>query len=169
MAHHHLHDFCVSYRQGISPNPASLQGYPARSRSCGCLCIYNLCRYCLLQQVGASQGPSGLRPYAPQWAPVFESLPSPLLVPFLRALLREPSGGAATAAIFAPQLLQTLARLMLDPEGGSGVGDAALLLLAELCELVKPQVIASYSPSFAPLPHDATIVCIGWLLGTLIG
>ena len=96
-------------------------------------------------QVGASSGPSGLRPYAPQWGPVFETLPGPLLVTFLRALLRAPSGGAATAAIFAPQLLQALARLILDAEVGLEVGDAALLLLAELCELVKPLVTFSSS------------------------
>jgi hypothetical protein len=97
-------------------------------------------------QVGASRGPAGLRPYAPQWAPAFETLPGQLLVPFLRALLREPSGGSAVAAIFAPQMLQALARLMLDADGDTELGDAALLLLAELCELVKPQVRLSPHP-----------------------
>ena len=72
---------------------------------------------------------------------MFETLPGPLLIPFLRAFLRAPSGGDTIAAIFAPQLLQALARLMLDPGVGLEVGDAALLLLAELCELVKPLVI----------------------------
>ena len=91
-------------------------------------------------QVGASKGISGVRPHAPKWAAVFQIMPAHILMPFLHALLAPPCGGREVAEIFAKQIVQAVTRLWLGREAGKEVADESLLLLAELCGLLKPLV-----------------------------
>ena len=97
-------------------------------------------------QVGASEGLEGVRSVASEWAAIFEVVPGAWLLPFLHSLLAPPSGGQDAAALFAPRIIQAVARLWFgDEEGGRKVADESLLLLAELCEQVKPLVRPSNS------------------------
>lgn len=106
------------------------------------LCTYTVAvSFWACFQIGASQGLEGLRPFAPEWAPVFEAVQGEWLLTFIRSLLRPPSGGQDIAALFAPRIIEAIARLWLSPEvTGKKAADEALLLLAELCEQVKPLV-----------------------------
>lgn len=91
-------------------------------------------------QVGASEGLGAVQPYAPQWQPVFEVVDGVTLLPFLHSLLTPPSGGRDVAALFFPQIIHAIARLWLHKEAGPAAADEALLILADLCAQVHPQV-----------------------------
>ena len=91
-------------------------------------------------QVGASKGLDAVRPYAPKWAAVFQMMPAHILMPFLHALLAPPCGGRDVAEVFAEQIVQSVARLWLGKEASKEAADELLLLLAELCGLLRPLV-----------------------------
>lgn len=94
----------------------------------------------LFLQVGASKGVASLQPMVAKWAAIFRVLPGELLLPFLQSLLTPPSGGKEVALIFMSQMIHAVSRLWLHREAGQEAADSALLLLAELCTQVIPQV-----------------------------
>jgi U3 small nucleolar RNA-associated protein 20 len=95
------------------------------------------------KEVGASKGLGVLKVPAQRWSRVLGCVPQRELLAFTQGCVLPPSS-AATAELFAPQLLGALGQLLLAAPGADGSSssdggaDLALAGLMEVCGLLRP-------------------------------